>query len=122
MIRKLAFLAACTSLLAVAKAPERSLQVVTTETVDFNGGTLHLNSTYGELNVETWDEPRIEITLTRTAFRHAASSDQESGKAFLNRIKLTVQKAANGDVTVSTQFPGRNRLVRAVWGLGDFNL
>ena len=32
------------------------------------------------------------------------------------------KKNGNGDVELSTQFPGRNRLVRTIWGLGDFNL
>src|ERR1035438_4615407 len=122
MLRRLAVMAACTTFLAVAKTPERSLQVVTTEQVDFTGGTLRVNNAYGELNVEAWDEPRVEITVTRTAFRHNTPEEQKEGKTYLNLIQVSVKKAGNGDVEISTQFPGRNRLVRAIWGFGDFNL
>jgi hypothetical protein len=115
-------MAACTSLLVVAKAPERSVQVITTDQVDFTGGTIRVNNAYGQLNVEGWDQPRVEITVTRTAFRHGTPNEQEEGKAYLKQIQVTVKKSGNGDVEISSQFPGRNRLVRAIWGLGDFNL
>lgn len=122
MLRKLALMAACASFVAAAKAPERSLQVITTDQVDLAGGTVRVDNAYGELNVEGWDQPRVEITVTRSAFRHNTPKEQEDGKAYLNLIKVTVKKAGTGDVEISTQFPGRNRLVRAIWGLGDFNL
>jgi hypothetical protein len=120
MFRKLGVVMAGAALLAMAGGAERPVQVVTTEAVDYSGGTIRLTSTYGELNVETWDEPRVEVKATRTGFRHA--KDEEQGKAYLNRIKVAVTKSANGDVEVTTQFPGRNRFVRAIRGLGDFNI
>jgi len=122
MLRKLAVMMAGAALLAMGGGAERPVQVVTTESVDYSGGTIRLTSMYGELNVEMWEEPRVEVTATRTAFRHADSKDEEQGKAYLNRIKVAVKKAANGDVEVTTQFPGRNRFMRAIRGLGDFNL
>jgi hypothetical protein len=122
MLRKLAVVMAGAVLLAMGGGAERPVQVVTTEAVDYSGGTVRLISTYGELNVETWDEPRVEVTATRTAFRHADSKHEEQGKTYLNRIKVAVTKAGNGDVEVTTQFPGRNRFMRAIRGLGDFNL
>jgi hypothetical protein len=122
MFKKLGVVVAGTALLAIAGGAERPVQVVTTNAVDYAGGTIRLTSTYGELNVETWDEPRVEVTATRTAFRNAGEKDQEQGKAYLNRIRVDVKKAANGDVEVTTRFPGRNRFMRAIRGLGDFNI
>ncbi|SPE35698.1 exported hypothetical protein [Candidatus Sulfopaludibacter sp. SbA3] len=121
MRRRLLVVAACTSLLAGAKAPERSLQVITTEQADYAGGTIRVDDAYGQMNVESWDQPRVEITVTRTAFRHNTPKEQEEGKAYLNQIQVTVKKAGD-DLEISSHFPGRNRLVRAIWGLGDFNL
>ncbi len=122
MIRGILAAALCAGALAVAKAPERPLQVVTTDTLDFNGGTLRINNAYGQINLEGWDQPRVEITVTRTAFRHSTPKEQEGGKAYLNQIQVTAKKESNGDIDLSTKFPGRNRLVRTIWGLGDFNL
>ena len=121
MLRKLVAMAACSALLVLAKAPERPLRVVTTQQLDFTAGTVRIDNAYGELNVEGWDEPRVEITVTRTAFRHNTPREQEEGKAYLNRIQVTARKT-NGDVEITTQFPGRNRLVRLIHGLGDFTL
>jgi len=122
MLGKIVLMAACAAVLALAKPPERAVRVVTTDQVDFNGGAIHVNNAYGELNVEGWDEPRVEITVTRSTFRPPGQKEQEEGTAYLNRIKVTMQKAANGDVEISTQFPGRNRLLRVIHGLGDFTL
>ena len=122
MIGKLAVVAACAACAAMAAAPERPLQVVTTNSVEFTGGTIRLISTYGQLNIETWDEPRVEVTVTRTAFRHELDKEQEQGKAYLNKIQVDVKKESNGDVEVHTTFPGRGWFARTFHGLGDFNL
>lgn len=122
MLQRVAVMAVCAGFLAAGKAPERPLQVVTTDRLDFTGGTIRVDNAYGELNIEGWDEPRVEITVTRTAYRNNTPQQQEQGKAYLARIHVTVKKTGNGDVEISTQFPGRNRLARAIWGLGDFNL
>lgn len=122
MLRNLAMMAACTGLLASAKVPEHSVQVVTTQQVDFRGGTIRVDNAYGELNVEGWDQPRVEVTVTRTTFPHNTPKEQEKGKRYLNLIKVTTKMGSNGDVEISTQFPGRNRLARMISGLGDFTL
>jgi len=122
MLRKIALMGVCAATLALAKAPGRPVNVVTTDRVDFNGGTIRVNNTYGELNIEAWDQPQVEITATRTTFRHDSAKEREEGTAYLDRIKVSTQKAANGDVEISTQFPGRNRLLRVIHGLGDFTL
>ncbi len=122
MLQRVAAMAVCAGFLAAGKAPERPLQVVTTDRLDFTGGTIRVDNAYGQLNVEAWDEPRVEVTVTRTAYRNSTPQQQEQGKAYLAKIQVTVKKSGNGDVEISTQFPGRNRLVRTIWGLGDFNL
>jgi hypothetical protein len=122
MLPRVAVMAVFAGFLATGKAPERPLLVVTTDSLEFTGGTIRVDNAYGELNVEGWDEPRVEITVTRTAFRNNTPQEQEQGKAYLNKIHVTAKKNANGDVEISTQFPGRNRLVRTIWGLGNFNL
>jgi hypothetical protein len=99
----------------LAGAPLHSMDVTTRDTVDFTGGTIHLATAYGQVNVESWDEPRVEVTVTRTAFR-------QKQKGTLERIQVKVTRARDGDVEVATVFPGRNWLLRTFHGLGDFNL
>jgi hypothetical protein len=121
MTGKAGCIAICAAWAAMASAPERPLRVVTTDQADFHGGTIRLDNTYGQVSIESWDEPRVEVTVTRTAFRQESPKDQEAGKTYLNRIKVSVKQNGN-DVEITTEFPGRNRLVRSIWGLGDFNL
>ena len=120
--RNFLVLSVCAGCLAFAKAPERSVEVVTTDRLDFTSGMVRVNNAYGQLNVEGWDEPRVEITVTRTAFRQNTPKEQEDGKRYLNQIQVSAKKNANGDIEISTRFPGRNRLIRTIWGLGDFNM
>src|SRR5579872_1972256 len=122
MTRKIAVMAVCAAFLANAKAPERPLQVVTTDRVDYTGGAIRVSNAYGELNIEGWDEPRVEVTVTRNAFRHDTEQDRKAGTEYLNRIKVNVRKESNGDIAISTVFPGRNRLLRIIHGLGDFTM
>jgi hypothetical protein len=114
MLRKVVVIAACACGLASAKAPEHAAQVVTTDQADFTGGLVRVNNAYGEMNVEAWDEPRVQVTVTRSSFTH--------DKAYLDQIKVSVKKGAIGELEITTQFPGRNRFLRLIHGLGDFTL
>lgn len=122
MFRNLALLAACCGTLLLAKAPERAVQVVTTAQSDYTGGTIRIDTVYGQVNVEGWDQPGVRITVTRTAFRHDTPREQEEGKAYLNRIQVTTKPDGKGGVAIDTRFPGRNRVMRMIHGLGDFTL
>lgn len=113
-MRRVFAIAAATAFLAAAKAPEKSVQSITTDTVDLGAGAVRMDNTYGQLNIEAWDQAKVEVTVTRTTFTH--------DEAYLKKIQVSVKKAADGGIEITTQFPGRNRLVRAIWGLGDFNL
>ena len=106
-----------------AAPPRQTVQVVTTDRVDLGpGGTVRLTHSSGDLNMEAWDQPAVEITVTRTAFRHDTPQEQEQAKRDLDRIQVSAKRLNNGDVDVATDFPSRNRLVRALRGFGDFNL
>ncbi len=48
------------------KGPKQSFEVTSTERVNFlPGGTIRLESSYGYLTVEGWDEPEVAITVTK---------------------------------------------------------
>lgn len=97
----------------LAGGPEKTVDVTTHDTLDFTGGTIHIDTVYGQVNVEAWDEPRVEVTVSRTSFTH--------NEKYLERIQVKTEKAADG-IRVTTTFPGRNWFVRTFRGLGDFNL
>jgi hypothetical protein len=97
--------------------------VVTTEHVSLQaGGTVRLMNTIGDLGVEAWDEPGVEITVIRTTFRHDTPREQERAKHDLERIRVTATQLGNNAVEVDTRQPSRSRIVRAFPGVSDFNV
>ena len=49
------------------RGPKQSFEATSTERMNFlPGGTISLNSSYGYLTVEGWDEPEVEITVTKS--------------------------------------------------------
>jgi hypothetical protein len=49
------------------KGPKKSFEQTSTERVKFApGGTIRLDNSYGYLTVEGWDEPEVEVTVTKS--------------------------------------------------------
>ena len=108
---------------AFAAPPLQTVQVVTTDTMDLPaGGALRLANSSGEVGIEAWDQPKVEIILTRTTFRHDNSKEEELAKQSLGRIRLTLKKNDHGDVEAATTIPSRQRLFHLLPGAHDFHL
>ncbi len=103
-------LGACRFLSAQATAPAapaaiEKLQVTKTETADFPaGGLLHLKNAIGELTIEGWDQPGLEITTIKSTKAAVETKDHESATKLLDSVKLTMERKGD-EVTVSTDFP-----------------
>lgn len=101
----------------LASTPQQPIDVKTVQTADFTrGGTVRIGGTQGELNIETWDQPRVEATLTRTEYTDADERDQMKRK--LGGIGLAVQKRGS-DVEVAVTIPKRIFIAR--WLRGKTN-
>jgi hypothetical protein len=117
MIRRIAPLALAISATLVAKAPLKPLNVTTTQSADFTAGaTVRIAGTAGELDIQAWDEPRVQATLTSTEYADAGERDEVKKK--LERIGLTVEKRG-GDVAVDLKTPSRHFWAR--WLRGKTN-
>jgi len=89
MLRDCAFVSLCLCVFVL----NGEAQVTQTERVDFPpGGLLRLNNSVGELTIEGWDLPEVEITTIK-------STAQDP-----DRIRITAERRGN-DVIVTTQFP-----------------
>jgi hypothetical protein len=93
-----------------AKEPLQPVEVKTVQSAGYTPrATVRIGGTSGELNVETWDQPRVEATLS--AVEYAEAHDREAVKRHLERIVIAVEKGG-GDIDVNLklpkrQFPGR---------------
>ena len=104
--RKMALLTFGICLPLLAGQPDRRFEVITTDHADLlPGGTIRIEDSTGELNIEGWDQPRVEITVARYTWGPAASKDREQTK--LSAIQVV--KKTNGELTISTS---RKRSIR----------
>jgi hypothetical protein len=95
----LAFLCA-----ALSAQTLRPVEVVTTDKVELGaGGTIRITGSTGELNVEEWDRPEVEVTVRR--FTESEPKDRDAVKKLLDSIKVETRKSGANEVTVSTELP-----------------
>jgi hypothetical protein len=79
------------------------VEVVTTDRVDFGaGGTIRFAGSSGELNIQGWDQPQVEITVTRSAWCDDTPQAREKTTRELNLISVTHEKKSDGELVVST--------------------
>jgi hypothetical protein len=117
MIRRIAPMALLLSYAALAKAPMQRVEVTTVQSADYTAGaTVRIVGTAGELNVEAWDQPRVEATLTGSDY--ADASERDGVKKNLQRIGFTVAKSGN-DIAVELKAPSRHFWAR--WLRGKTN-
>jgi hypothetical protein len=84
-----------------------------TQTLDFpTAGTLRFDKSIGELTIEGWDQPRVEITTIKSI---KTGEEPKDGAAWLNRVSVTAERRGN-EVVVQTAFPKRFVLIRPVHG------
>jgi hypothetical protein len=118
MLRRVAPLALALCLPLLPKTPLQPVQVVTTDHVDFApGGTIRFEGSVGELNIEGWDEPQVQLVVTRLDYEDAKGTDREKGK--LGRITVKTDKRSANELVITTTLPHRNYFVRKVRGKTD---
>ena len=91
------------------KAPKQSFEVTSTERVNFlPGGTIRLENSYGYLTVEGWDEPEVEVTVTKSTDRfYEPGRKEQAGKAF-EQIRVVTERRSDQEVVISTTLPDRH--------------
>ena len=126
MIRGLVLIAAglwATSYLRAAdEQSKQKAQVTNTEHVDFPaGGTLHVKNSIGELDVEGWDQPGVEITTIKSSKLELDSKERERFTGELARVHTTVERHGS-ELDIISSYPEHQVLTRFFRGMTDFDL
>src|SRR5579863_6508629 len=106
ILKRLAVFGLCVACLLLGDDEARQkVHVSKTEKLDFPaGGTLRLQNSTGELVIEGWDQPGVEITTTRSSREAYLPGDREKATRDLNRVQISTKR--NGDeLDVTTEFP-----------------
>ena len=85
--------------------PKEPPQKTTTDRVNFApGGTIRIDDSYGELNVDGWDRPEVEVTVIKT-LPYGKQPDQCA--AALDRVRIVTEHKSPPELTISTGLPSR---------------
>jgi hypothetical protein len=90
---------------ALKPPPEASI----TQHVDFApGGVIRINGSYGELNVDGWDRPEIEVTVNKSLPYGYKSKQADQAKAHLDGVRIVTECKTPTEATISTELPSRH--------------
>jgi hypothetical protein len=104
-MRRLAVIFGMTCLLFADDEPKRKVQIVHTEHTDFpSGGLLRLKNSIGELTVEGWDRPDVEITTIKSTTVAYASGDRDRAAHELDKVRISVERRGD-EIVITTGFP-----------------
>jgi hypothetical protein len=90
-------------------------RVVDTEQMVFaSGGTIELQDSFGQVSVEGWDRPEVELTVIKTTHKAYSSDEMPRAIAELDRILVGTERPSDNHLIISTVFPDRSvrRLLR----------
>jgi len=92
------------------KGPKQSFEITHTERVPFAAGkTIRLNHSYGYLTVEGWDEPDVEIAVTKSTDSFYQPSQQQRAEQPFEQVRVVTERRSDKELAISTIIPGRHR-------------
>ncbi len=122
MMQKLAIVGLGFSCLLLADDDRQRVEVAKTEHIDFQpGGVLRLKNSVGELTVEGWDGPGVELTTVRSTKADYSPRERENAAKELDRVHVSAQHDGN-ELTITTEHPGGRGLACFFGGTSHFNL
>ncbi len=94
---------------SAADGPRRPVTVVHTERLNFAaGGVIQLNGSYGHLTVEGWDEPEVEVTVTKSTEKSYTAGQQQEANRRLESIRVVTGLRSASELSITTILASRN--------------
>ena len=88
-------------------------QESSTERLNFApGGIIRLNDSFGDVSVEGWDRPEVEITVIKTTTHYYKPQQQEDATRRLGLIRVVTDRRSAAELEISTILHPRRRLFR----------
>jgi hypothetical protein len=97
------------------KGPKQSFEATSTRRVNFlPGGTISVNSSYGYLTVEGWDESEVEITVTKSTNRFYQPERKEKAEQGFEQVRVVAERRSDKEFAISTMLPVRHSFPSAI--------
>jgi hypothetical protein len=95
--------------------PKQSFEETKTQRVNFQpGGVIRLDNSYGYLTVEGWDEPQVEITVTKTTNRFYEPERKAKAERHFEEVQIVAERRADNELAISTSLPRRHNFVSSI--------
>jgi len=102
---------------------KQPVEMTTTDRVAFApGGTIRLSGSVGQLNIEGWDRPEVEISLTRYTEIESLPARREEVTKELGLIHVSTTGQGSKELVISTGIPPRNPFARFFDGRTKWDL
>jgi len=76
------------------------VKITNTEHMNFApGGAIRIDDSYGELNVEGWDQPEVEITVIKTS---PYDYNQSEATKHVNGVQVMTKRMSDSELVIST--------------------
>ena len=96
----------------IPKGPRQAFAVTKTERFDFPpGGLIRLEHSYGYLTVEGWDEPEVEVTVTKSTDRFEDPDWKAKAERFFDQIRVVSERRSDRELAISTAVPHRTHFL-----------
>jgi hypothetical protein len=98
-----------------ATGPKQSFEVTSTERANFlPGGTIRLENSYGHLTIEGWDEPEVEVTVTKSTDRFYEPEQRDKAEQPFERVHVATARRSDKELAITTTVPARTKLL-SLW-------
>jgi hypothetical protein len=97
-------------------------EVVDMQQTLFNsGGLLEINDSFGDVEIVGWDQPAIEVVVSKSTQKGYAAAELDRAIAALDRIIVSTEQRSNDHVLIRTAFPSRS-VMRPLHGKSNVHL
>jgi hypothetical protein len=89
-------------------------------------GTIRLDNSFGELDVDGWDRPEVEVTIMRSSEhlydpKEHDSKQRDEAQRRLDSVQISAKQDGN-DVVISTAYPPRNAFLHPLSRRSDIEV
>jgi hypothetical protein len=84
-------------------------------------GVVRLENSFGEVDIDGWDRPEVEVTVVRSTERLHDAKDRAEAQRRLDSVQITAKRNGN-ELVISTAYPPRNRFTHPLSRRSDIEI
>ena len=122
MLRIAALTCGISCLLRAEDPARQKVQVSSTQRLELApGGTVRVKNSTGELTVEGWDQPGVEITTVKSTRAEYTAAERETAARDLDSVRIAAEQGS-GEVAITTSYARRRKEIFAILASRDTNI